>query len=217
MRLQSCRLARIEDVILGLGREDDLPGSEVPQRYFDFLRTRNFALLEDIIEHNRQDILTMETLLAELHRVYSAPAANMEQMDLFSLGKVMEKQKDGEEARACYERASIAPPATSLRALEGRELAEDAALHLARVCIRSGEYDEAETHLIALARKPGFEARTELAKLYEHRKKNIRRALQYARLALEDAENPRQQAEGEKRVQRLERKMEGISWDFSIK
>ena len=53
LRIGSCRLCRIEAEILGMPRRDDLPGSEVPGRYFEYLKTGDEGLLEDIIEQRR--------------------------------------------------------------------------------------------------------------------------------------------------------------------
>ena len=209
LRLQSVRLARIEDVVLGLGREDDLPGSEVPGRYFEYLKTGYFPPLEDVIEHNRQDVLTMETLMCELGRVYGSPEDVAEQLDIFSLGREMERQKDGELASALYEKASAPPPRTSLAALEGQEYAREAALRLARLDVRCGRYIEARDRLETLCVKPGWEARTELSKLYEHRFRDYARALRYAELAREDAQKPAQAEDARRRVARLKQKTEG--------
>ena len=49
LRLGSCSLGRLEEVILGKPRTGDLPGSEVPQRYFDYLKTKQLSLLDDVL------------------------------------------------------------------------------------------------------------------------------------------------------------------------
>ena len=46
LRLGRCNLGRLEEVILGQPREEDLPGREVPQRYFDYLKTGQESLLD---------------------------------------------------------------------------------------------------------------------------------------------------------------------------
>ena len=73
LRLGSCRLSRLEELVLGMPRTDDLPGSEVPQRYFEYLKSGELSLLDDIIRHNRQDIATLATLLVKLCQIYDAP------------------------------------------------------------------------------------------------------------------------------------------------
>ena len=100
LRLGSCRLARLEEEILGMPREDDLPGSEVPARFFEFIKTGNEALLDDIVRHNRQDIATLATLLIKLCAVNDRPEALTDQRDQFSMGKSLERQGELKTARA---------------------------------------------------------------------------------------------------------------------
>jgi len=58
-RLENCRLVTLEADILGVRREGDIPGWEIPQRYFDWLKRRDPRLLADIFEHNRLDVISM--------------------------------------------------------------------------------------------------------------------------------------------------------------
>ena len=44
MRIESCRLSNVEQRILGLNRENDLPGAQVPERYFQYLKTGDLSL-----------------------------------------------------------------------------------------------------------------------------------------------------------------------------
>ena len=41
LRLDSCRLMDLENQVLGVEREGDLPGEMIPYCYFDFLRSRH--------------------------------------------------------------------------------------------------------------------------------------------------------------------------------
>jgi len=50
LRLRSCRLSNLEEQILGQKRTDDLPGSEVPGRYFEYLKTSTRE--KDIVKYN---------------------------------------------------------------------------------------------------------------------------------------------------------------------
>ena len=40
LRLESCRLVDLENRILGVERQGDLPGEMIPYCYFEYLRTR---------------------------------------------------------------------------------------------------------------------------------------------------------------------------------
>ena len=73
LRLGRCNLGRLEEVILGMPREEDIPGSEVPQRYFTYLKTGQMSLLDDILKHNAQDIVSLCVLLNHMADLYLHP------------------------------------------------------------------------------------------------------------------------------------------------
>ena len=68
LRLRQCTLGHLENQLLGVERVDDLPGAMVPQAYFQYLKDRNFAPMEKVLEHNRQDIVSLAQLFYELCR-----------------------------------------------------------------------------------------------------------------------------------------------------
>ena len=185
-RIGSCRLGRIEEIILGQGREDDLPGSEVPQRYFDYLHSGDAALLTDIVDHNRQDILTLGTLLAELCGIYAHPEVQRDRRDLFSVGKALERQGELGTAREVYRVAAIPAPAGQLPQLFAAETSAQAMwqIYLIERRCRNTEGMRETLEKMALRRQMRDRIYVELAKLYEHRYKNPVRALRYADLAL---------------------------------
>jgi uncharacterized protein YprB with RNaseH-like and TPR domain len=60
------RLTTIEKHIFGEDRNDDVPGAMVPDFYETYLSTGNPGPLVPVIEHNRQDIITLAKLFARL-------------------------------------------------------------------------------------------------------------------------------------------------------
>jgi uncharacterized protein len=70
-RLANSRLCTLEAEVLGVEREGDIPGWEIPQRYFDWLRSRDGRLLAAIFEHNRLDVISMASLTAHLTEILS--------------------------------------------------------------------------------------------------------------------------------------------------
>lgn len=64
--LPDCRLSTLEQRIFGIARQVDIPGSLVPEFYEAFLRTGNCGPLVPIVEHNRQDLVTLGFLLSTL-------------------------------------------------------------------------------------------------------------------------------------------------------
>lgn len=65
-RLSSCRLGSLETAVLNITRTDDLPGAMVPEFYETYMRTGNPGPLIPIVEHNRQDIISLARLFALL-------------------------------------------------------------------------------------------------------------------------------------------------------
>ena len=185
LRLGSCRLCRIEEMILGQGREGDIPGKEVPQRYFDYLKTGDMELLEDIIAHNRQDIYTLGTLLAHLCSLYAAPQREENRADLFSMGKALERQGELKPAGELYRIAAIPAPAGSISSLHGNALAAQAAWRMYLLARKNKDAEAMRDILeqMTLRRQCREKIYIELAKLYEHQYKNPQRALRYADLA----------------------------------
>lgn len=209
LRIGSCRLSRIEEMILGCPRSDDLPGSEVPARYFEFLKSGDDALLTDIIDHNRQDIITLGTLLAHLCCLYDCPQKETRCEDLFSIGRALENQGELAGARELYRIASIPAPAGSIASLRRNPVAERAAWQMYTIARRCKNTEAMRECLeqMALRRQMRDRIYVELAKLYEHRYKNPRRALRYAELAAKYAP-PEQMEQIRERRARLLRKIQ---------
>jgi uncharacterized protein YprB with RNaseH-like and TPR domain len=65
-KLVDCRLETVEKY-LGIKREINIPGALVPHFYDTYLRTKNVGPLTPIVEHNRQDLLTLGTLFSKLY------------------------------------------------------------------------------------------------------------------------------------------------------
>lgn len=63
---ENCRLATIERHALGIVREDDLPGSEAPGAWLQYLRGGDAGLLRRVLQHNFQDVVTLAHLLLHL-------------------------------------------------------------------------------------------------------------------------------------------------------
>jgi uncharacterized protein YprB with RNaseH-like and TPR domain len=63
---ENCRLATIERRVLGIVREDDLPGSEAPGAWLGYLRGGSSHLLKRVLAHNHQDVVTLARLALHL-------------------------------------------------------------------------------------------------------------------------------------------------------
>ncbi|MGY1519626.1 ribonuclease H-like domain-containing protein [Luteimonas sp. A482] len=64
---ENCRLATVERQLLGVVREDDLPGSEAPAAWLDYLRGGSADKLRRVGDHNAQDLRSLAGLLVHFH------------------------------------------------------------------------------------------------------------------------------------------------------
>lgn len=60
--LPSLRLSALEKEVLGVHRDGDIPGQMVPEFYETYLRSGNCGPLVPVVEHNRQDVVSLARL-----------------------------------------------------------------------------------------------------------------------------------------------------------
>jgi uncharacterized protein YprB with RNaseH-like and TPR domain len=179
-RLPNVRLVSLEMEVLGLFRERDVDGAEIPGIYLDFLKGRPCGRLGTVIEHNANDLVALAAVLARLTHHFAELATDDDPRDHLGYAKVAARAKD--HARALeFARA----------AAEGggdRAVTVEAYLLAARVARRTKEVDAEEEALLRAVEAASVhavealaaEAHLALAKLYEHKKKNLERALAHA-------------------------------------
>jgi hypothetical protein len=214
-RLPSCALTSLEEHVLGLCRQDDVPGWLIPARYFEYLQTGNAAPLAPVFTHNALDVLSLVSLTARMATTLADPetAGVAHGADWYSLGRCYEELGWTERAVEAYERALTAPCAPEVRYAAFRALSF---LHK-----RQGEWERAVRIWHALV-EAGVSNHLypyeELAKYYEHHRRDPVTALRLVREAIRRIEagelrprRPRQRALAElrHRMARLERKTGG--------
>ena len=179
LRLGCCRLSYLESHIFGMPERDDIPGAEIPGRYFESVRSGDLSGLQDVIEHNRQDIRTLGILLSELNRIFSNPESLGEVTDLYSLGKTFERQGEYKCARGLYLKASRPRPIHTASDLRDEKYAGEANKRLYALYRRMSDYEKCEQTLLCMVRRGqlGSYPHLELAKLYEHHLKDFASAL----------------------------------------
>lgn len=175
LRLRGCRLGALEEAVLGMTRQGDLPGALVPKRYFDFLKSKDMALLEDILRHNAQDIISLAHILNKLLEAHECPLSVQCPEDVYSLGRVFEKRGRAEKARMCY------------RAADQGKLSALCRTHLAESYRREGSSEDAERVYLAMisARQGGAAPYIALAKICEHKRGDLPAAIEYTQRAIQ--------------------------------
>ena len=201
-----CRLGELERTLLGHEREGDVPGVEIPSRYFQFVRTGDARPLEAVLEHNRLDLLSLALVTAHAAEMLDAgPPAARTAREAFGMGRLFERGGMVADASACYQRATELPGevATHAEALRGAAV-------LARRQRRYTEAAAAWRRIIDLRGCPPEivrEASEALAVHHEHRLRNLELARRFALQSLQlPASVARQQAVAH-RLARLDRKL----------
>jgi uncharacterized protein YprB with RNaseH-like and TPR domain len=65
-RLPDCRLQTLESLICRRDRHGDIPGSEIPEVYHEYVRSNDAWQMVAVLEHNRLDLVTMADLMCRL-------------------------------------------------------------------------------------------------------------------------------------------------------
>jgi hypothetical protein len=204
-----CSLHALEHLVLGVRRTADVPGSEIPARYFQFVRTGDARPLVGVLEHNRRDLLSLAGLTARLlDLVRSGPEASRHAREALALGRVYARGGLDNRARESYQRACTEPLAGS----SIPSIKVEARKALALLCRRARRFDEAAAHWRELLEIPSCpahlarEASQALAVHHEHRVRDLLMARAFALRSL-DAQKPGWNRAVQYRLARLERKM----------
>jgi uncharacterized protein YprB with RNaseH-like and TPR domain len=101
-----CSLQALEWAVLGARRTGDVPGSEIPARYFQFIRTGDARPLGAVLEHNRLDLLSLAGLTARLlDLVRRGPSVARHPREALALGRVYGRGGLDSRAREAYQHA----------------------------------------------------------------------------------------------------------------
>jgi uncharacterized protein len=182
---ESCTLSALEQALLGVQRTGDVPGFEIPTRYFAFLRSGNASPLERVLEHNRLDLVSLAALTARAFRLLAEdhPTVNGPR-ECLGVARLLERAAAWDRAEACYRRAC--DMAARSWQPEDEDVRVEALHALAVRCRRTARYLEAAAHweLLTRARRcpPALmrEALEALAIHHEHRSRDLEQARRFA-------------------------------------
>jgi len=209
----SCALGALEEAILGVERFDDVPGFEIPSRYFNYLRTGDLSPLAAVFEHNRLDLLSLAALTAIAARMAGeGPGGAPSPHEALAMGQIYVRLGRSEEADASFARAAgIGGAPWDARTIDP-EIRAEALRHLALERRRRHRYEEAADawrQLLEAGAGPAFtqEARRALAIHHEHRVHDLEEARRQAERALAAEQDPVGAEALRHRLARLDRKL----------
>jgi len=217
---EPCSLQALERQLVGVRRTGDVPGFEIPGRYFQFVRSGDAGPLRAILEHNRLDLLTLASLTARLlHLTRSGPSAARDAREVLGLGHVYARAGFEERARAAY-RHAIERCRSPRGAYDPIRI--QALWMLALAWRRARCYDEAASCWSELLEIRGCpqqlerDATAALAIHHEHRRHDLGAAKSFALRSLESGVRPAWRDAVQHRLARLERKMASESLKFEV-
>jgi hypothetical protein len=217
-----CRLTTLERTLFNVTRVGDVPGFEIPGRFFNFVRSGDPRPLEPVLEHNRLDLVSLAAVMARAVRLArEGQTACRDCTEALALGRVLERaggddrfhERAGALARAeaCYTRAAGSRAAEvkgealyrlGIRYRRERRFAEAAAIW--REVVELTE-PRGIRRVGALGDLRQFAAEA-LAIHHEHRERDLNGARELALFALQEADGRR--ADGVRhRLARLDRKI----------
>lgn len=211
LKLESCSLTSLEENILSEFRAGDIPGALIPSIYFKYLEDRDTSDIIKVIKHNELDILAMVALVRKMSQMLETPfSEDHGDYERLGLGKIFEISGELDNSIDCFESCgrseSILVRSASVR-------------RLTKYYKKNGDFDRAMTHWQYSSGEQGglsLFSMIEMAKYYEHREKDIPKALCIVEKALEmcrktGLDNTNYLKELGKRRERLKRKAERIS------
>jgi uncharacterized protein YprB with RNaseH-like and TPR domain len=205
---EDCSLIALESQVLRASRLDDVPGFDIPRRYFHFLRSGDAGPLAAVMQHNQLDLLSLAALAARLFELIdSGPEHAVEAREAFALGHLYARGGLDRSARASYERAvalSRASPSVQVPALRALALMER----------RARRYEAAAAwwrRALELPRCPprvAREAAEALAIHAEHRRRDFAAARSFALQSLDEHAHRSWNEAVRHRLGRLDRKLD---------
>lgn len=196
----SRKLGYLGEMLLGLSREDDIDGSDIPALYFSFLRSQAFSLIEPVVEHNAMDLVGLAAVVMLGVLYLDDYSLTGDAGEIFGLGRLCERAGLLEKAGEFYKVAREVSSRSDVGTLAARRLSA--------LMKKKKLYGEALELWRQLADASDPQAQREISMHYEHRERDYAVALSYVEKALSGGGlTPARQQEMEKRLKRLQQKI----------
>ncbi len=185
---QSFKLSKLEAMIVGFERSEDVPSHLIPKIYFDFLQNRNDDLLLPILNHNRDDIVSLYILAQETARRIDLALSGASNDDNLYLSLARHKFSIKQYENTLSMLKFINPKFASA------EINDEARMLSALSCKRLRNWENAWAiwNEMLKSNRFGIYPHVELAKHLEHRVKDFDSALELTLTAIRATELERE-------------------------
>ena len=213
-----CRLTYLEQALCGHEREDDVPGFEIPSRYFQYVRSGDPGPLAAVFEHNRLDIVSLAMLTARAAQLLDeGPSAAATAREAFGLGRLYERAGLLEDALRAFTQAVEESSNKTIDGGASGTIRVEALRAAAILLRRLHRYEQAAARwrdLLAAPQCPptyAREASEALAVHHEHRVRDLPTARAFAVRSLTLQASPAREHAIKHRLARLDRKLGGAT------
>jgi uncharacterized protein len=174
--LGSVSLASVEAHVLGLVRQDDLPGKEAPARYFQYQNEKDPEVIEPVLLHNAMDVSSLVGIVTHIADLLSGCVDPQTAEAYTALARYFTEWNQYDMAEKCYKAATDSVDANW--STYWRK-----SLFLKRI----GQIEDARLVWTKMADlfPDSVAPLVELAKLAEHKDKNYQDAKKWVDLAME--------------------------------
>ncbi|HVL67431.1 MAG TPA: ribonuclease H-like domain-containing protein [Vicinamibacterales bacterium] len=206
-----CRLSTLERKLFDVHRVGDVPGFEIPGRFFGFVRSGDARPLEPVLEHNRIDLVSLAAVTARaMNLARQGHEGCADNAEALALGRIYERAERFALAEACYRRAARSSnPFTRADALYRlgirlrRERRFNDAAAVWRELMQHTDPSTMRRGVLGDLRQVAVEA---LAIHHEHRAKDLAGARELALASLDECDDGRAESVRH-RLARLDRKL----------
>ena len=177
-KLERLKLAVVEKEVLGVERVDDIPGFLAPMIYFDFIDSKQPDGMLGILKHNEIDILSLVTLYTHITFQLCGLDTDQTRPESFEVGRWFAALGEKNQAEKVLTQLVNGSDMTSFQAK----------FSLALQRKKEKDWVKAEKLFSDVAdsgnKRLMLEACLELAKIYEHRIKDYKLAIEYCQKAI---------------------------------
>ncbi|MCM3724358.1 ribonuclease H-like domain-containing protein [Neobacillus cucumis] len=177
-KLDRLKLSIVEKEVLGVERLDDIPGYLAPIIYFDFIESKRPDGMIGILKHNEIDILSLVTLYTHLTFQITGTDRNQSRPETYEVGRWFASLGETEQAKKVLTSLTKEQDITSTKAK----------LILAYQQKKERNWKLAKELFLEVVESEDLQIRTEacveLSKIFEHRLKDLSKAIRYCQEAI---------------------------------
>ncbi|MFT8321181.1 MAG: ribonuclease H-like domain-containing protein [Bacillus sp. (in: firmicutes)] len=209
-RLERAKLSIVEEEVLDVKRQDDVPGYLAPMIYFDFVERKNPEGMLAILKHNEMDILSLITLYTHLSLQLLHKDHHITAKETLEAGRWYSSLGDANTAKDTLHRIEEKDKEETLMAKY--ILAKHAKKEKEEKTARELWTNIVENYTDATNNRIIIDSYIELAKIAEHKDKDFIKALEWTNEAyslwrLLETKKETMERQFLKRLKRLQRKI----------